>query len=106
MKIKSKFLPIITTIALATCAASAADVSELWTKNCASCHGKDGTGNTVMGKKSGVENYQDAAVQAKFTDAQAVDIITNGKEKMKSFKAKLTAEEIKSLVAYVRAFKK
>ena len=59
-----------------------------------------------MGKKSGAENYQDAKVQAKFTDAQAIEIIKNGKEKMKAFKEKLTDDEIKALVAYIRAFKK
>ena len=86
--------------------ASAADAAENWTKSCASCHAKDGSGNTIMGKKSGVEDYQDAKVQAKFTDAQAIEIIKNGKEKMKSFKDKLTDDEIKALVAYIRAFKK
>ena len=59
-----------------------------------------------MGKKSGCEDYSDAKVQAKFTDAEAIEAIKNGKGKMKSFKDKLTDDEIKSLVAFVRAFKK
>jgi len=28
----------------------AADASATWAQNCASCHGKDGSGNTMMGK--------------------------------------------------------
>ena len=32
-------------------AAFGADAGTLWAQNCASCHGKDGSGNTAMGKK-------------------------------------------------------
>lgn len=106
MSLKSKTILVAVSLITAAGLASAAEVAENWTKNCASCHGKDGSGNTVMGKKSGAEDYQDAKVQAKFTDAQAIEIIKNGKEKMKAFKEKLTDDEIKALVAYIRAFKK
>jgi mono/diheme cytochrome c family protein len=85
--------------------ALAADAAENWNKNCQGCHAKDGSGSTVMGKKNNVDDYRTAAAQAKFTDAQAIAIITDGKEKMKSFKDKLTPDEIKALVAYVRTFK-
>ena len=106
MTIKSKTILLTTSLIAAAQIASAADAAENWAKNCASCHAKDGSGNTVMGKKSGVENYQDAKVQAKFTDAQATEIIKNGMDKMKAFKEKLTDDEIKALVAYIRTFKK
>jgi cytochrome c6 len=104
MKIQT--LLVTTSIVLTAGIASAADVAEVWAKNCASCHAKDGSGSTVMGKKSGAEDYRDPKVQAKFTDEQAIKIIKDGKEKMKPFKDKLTDEEIKALVAHVRAFKK
>ena len=45
-------------------------------------------------------------MQAKFTDADAAKIIADGKGKMKPFQDKLTPDEIKGLVAYIRAFKK
>ena len=106
MKSLTKSLLIIGSIVCSASLASAADAAENWGKMCASCHAKDGSGNTVMGKKSGVGNYTDAAGQAKFTDAEAIKVITDGKDKMKSFKDKLTPEEIKALVAYVRSFKK
>ena len=92
-----------------TCIASmafAGDAAETWNTSCAGCHGKDGSGNTIMGKKAGVADYRDPKVQAKFTDAEATKIITDGKDKMKPFKDKLTADQIKELVAYVRSFKK
>ncbi len=59
-----------------------------------------------MGKKLGIKDYRDPKVQAGFTDAQATEIIENGKEKMKGSKGKLSNDEIKALVAYVRSFKK
>jgi mono/diheme cytochrome c family protein len=82
------------------------DVAEVYAKNCASCHGKDGKGETAMGKKSKVKDYTDAKVQAAFTDAEALKAILEGKEKMKSYKDKVTEAEAKELVQYVRAFKK
>ena len=89
----------------------AADAAANWTQNCASCHGKDGSGNTMMGKKLGVKDYRDAKVQSAFSDAEAERAIkegvkTSGKETMKPFGSKLSDADIKALVKYVRSFKK
>ena len=89
----------------------AADASTTWVQNCASCHGKDGSGNTMMGKKLGVKDYRDAKVQAAFSDAEAERAIkegvkTSGKETMKPFGSKLSDADIKALVKYIRSFKK
>ena len=105
MKATTTTLLIVASIVCSASLASAADAAENWSKMCASCHAKDGSGSTVMGKKNGVEDYRDAKVQGKFTDAQAIQIITDGKEKMKPFKDKLTPDEIKALVAYIRGLK-
>lgn len=91
--------------------ASAAEAKELWDKNCAACHGKDGKGQTNMGKKAGVRDYTDAKVSESLKDDQAFKAVKeglkeDGKEKMKPFSEKLTDDEIKSLVAYIKAFKK
>ena len=88
-----------------------ADAAGLWTQNCASCHGKDGSGSTMMGKKLGVKDYRDAKVQSAFSDAEAERAIkegvkTNGKETMKPFGSKLGDADVKALVAYVRSLKK
>jgi len=87
-----------------------ADARITWVQNCASCHGKDGSGNTMMGKKLGVKDYHDAKVQAAFSDAEAERAIkegvkTNGKETMKPFGSKLSDADIKALVAHIRSFK-
>jgi cytochrome c6 len=84
-------------------AAFAADAGALWAQHCASCHGKDGSGNTAMGKKLGVKDY---SKDQGFSDAEAINIIKNGKGKMKAYKDKLSDADIKALVAYVRSLKK
>ena len=92
--------------------ARADDARALWEKTCASCHGKDGKGDTKMGRKVDVKDYTDAKVQGAFTDEQAIKAVKEGikddkgKERMKPYGELLSDEEIKSLVAYLRAFKK
>ena len=81
----------------------AADAAANWSQNCASCHGKDGSGNTMMGKKLGIKDY---TKQQSFSDAEATNVIKNGKGKMKAYKDKLSDADVKALVAYVRSLKK
>lgn len=81
------------------------DAASIWASKCAMCHGQSGS-PTMMGKKNGAGDYSSAADQAKFTDAEAVAAITAGKGKMKGFGDKLTPDQIKALVAYVRSLKK
>ena len=92
-------------------AARAADVKENWEKNCLKCHGADGKGNTKMGKQSGVKDYTDPKVQEELKDENALKIIKEGivekgKKKMDPYKDKLTEDEIKALIAFIRGFKK
>ena len=84
-------------------AAFGADTGALWAQNCASCHGKDGSGSTAMGKKLGVKDY---TKEQGFSDAEATNVIKNGKGKMKAYKGKLSDADVKALVAYVRGLKK
>jgi len=77
----------------------------LYKSKCQACHGPDGSGDTVMGKKLGAKDLRSAEVQ-KQTDPQITEIITKGREKMKGFEGRLTADEVKTLVAQVRSIKK
>lgn len=79
--------------------------------NCLSCHGKDGKAETKAGRKTKTKDLTDAAYQASFTDEQAFTSIKEGMERdgktvMKAYKDKLSDEEIKELVVFVRAFAK
>src|SRR5213594_3770668 len=65
-----KIASIAACFAIGTASLGAADVKENWEKHCASCHGKDGKGETKAGRKADVKNLTDAAYQATFTDEQ------------------------------------
>ena len=73
---------------------------KLFHDKCSVCHGDDGRGSDV-GKSLDVVDLHSDAVQ-KQTDAQLVDAVMNGKGKMPPNKSRLTAAQIKILVAYVR----
>jgi cytochrome c6 len=73
----------------------------LYKQKCQVCHAPDGSGDTIMGKKLGAKDLKSAEIQ-KLTDAQITEVITKGKDKMKGFEGKLSNDEIKTLVAYVR----
>lgn len=89
---------------LAPAPAAAEDAAALWKAKCASCHGADGTGATPMGKKMNLRDLGSAEVQ-KMTDAQLIEITTKGKNKMPAYEGKLSADQIKALVAHMRTFK-
>lgn len=89
----------------------AADVKENYEKHCAKCHGADGKGDTRMGKKAGVKDYTDAKVLAEMKDDKAFASLKQGmkegdKTRMKPFGDVLNDDEIKALIAHMRAFKK
>jgi len=108
---KKTILLVLAFGAAALLSASAADVKEVYEKNCAKCHGPDGKGDTKMGKKAEVKDLTDPKVQAELKDDQAFKAIkdgikdADGKIKMKPAEG-LSDDEIKALVAYVRTFKK
>jgi cytochrome c6 len=94
---------IVAIVFASSVSAFGADAAALWGQHCASCHGKDGSGNTMMGKKLGLKDYTQ---EQGFSDAEATNVIKNGKGKMKGYKDKLSDADVKALVAYVRSLKK
>src|SRR5271169_2012544 len=81
--------------------ARADDSAALFKSKCAACHGADGKGDTAMGKTFKIRDMASGDVQ-KQTDAELTTITTAGKGKMPAYKDKLTAEQIKGLVGYIR----
>jgi len=79
--------------------------ADLFKAKCAACHGADGAGKTAMGQKFNLRDLGSADVQ-KQSDADLNGIITNGKEKMPAYNGKLTADEISSVVKFIRTLKK
>ena len=74
--------------------AAAGDATQMWNENCAACHGKDGKGKTMMGRKLQIKDMTDSKDQASFTDAKATKTIKegitdNGQVKMKPYRRKI-----------------
>lgn len=92
---------------------SAKKVERIYNAKCASCHGKDGKGQTEQGQKEGCEDMTLASWHDARTDAKIKKSIAEGlseeidgkTRKMKAFADVLEPEEIDALVVYVRAFK-
>jgi mono/diheme cytochrome c family protein len=78
--------------------------ADLYKTKCQMCHGADGKGNTPMGPKIGVRDFHSPVV-AKESDQMLFDITKDGKNKMPAYKGKLTDDQIKDLVKYIRSLK-
>ena len=107
---KRSFALVSLLLCLGASAASASPASEIWTNQCAKCHGADGAGKTKIGQKLKLKDYSDAKVQADLKDediAKAIKngITENGKERMKAF-TDISDADVTALVAYIRTFKK
>ncbi len=81
------------------------DSPSLYKAKCEMCHSADGSGGTPAGKALKARDFASPEVKSE-TDAQLTEILTNGKNKMPAYKGKLTDDQIKGLVAYIRELAK
>jgi mono/diheme cytochrome c family protein len=74
-----------------------------YAKHCEACHGPEGVGGLVKveDKQIKVASLKSPGV-IKHTDYELAKVITSGEEAMPAFKDKLTQEEIRDLVMFVR----
>lgn len=68
---------------------------------CAMCHGQDGKADTPAGKAFKAMPLRDPMV-VNASDEELANIVKNGKNKMPSFKDKLTDDQIKAVITYIR----
>lgn len=80
------------------------DAAALYKAKCQICHGADGKGDTPAGQKLGAKDFHSPEV-AKMSDAELIEAIQKGKGKMQAFEGKLTPDQIKALVKYIRSLK-
>jgi mono/diheme cytochrome c family protein len=80
----------------------AQDAASLYKAKCSACHGADGKGGTPVGKKMGIKDFASPEVQ-KISDDGLAAIISDGKNKMPSYKKSLKPDEIKELAGYIRS---
>jgi mono/diheme cytochrome c family protein len=74
-------------------------------KKCASCHGKDGSGNPKMAKMLKVELAVNTESVAGMSDDDLTKLLTEGRGKKKPVKG-LSDDDMKNVIAYVRTLKK
>lgn len=86
--------------------ASARSATQLYSKNCSSCHGRDGRARTLKAKRNHARNLSDSDWQERASDERIFNAIMNGKGKMPAYGKKLSEQEIDRLVTFVRGLSK
>jgi mono/diheme cytochrome c family protein len=93
----------------ASATVSARTASQLYSKYCVSCHGRNGRSQTTKGKFSHARDLTDSNWQDDVSDERLFNSIMNGRNvrgNMPAFSDKLNEQEADSLVGYVRKFRK
>lgn len=83
--------------------AMADDAEALYKSKCQVCHAADGKGSPG-GQKLGVKDFHSPEVE-KQTDAELIEATKQGKGKMPAYDKKLTDDQIKQLIKYIRSLK-
>jgi mono/diheme cytochrome c family protein len=74
-----------------------------YTRTCAACHGQAGVPAPAMATSMGIPNFTDPHGVAAKPDSVLAASIHNGKGKMPAYGSRLTAEQIRALVTYIKA---
>lgn len=94
------FVVVATSLLLVQSLRAQEGAQDIYDHKCAVCHGKDGLGNTVKGKKVHVK---DVHANMKDSEAEMIKAVTNGKgDDMDSYKKEYSQDQIKELVEYYR----
>jgi len=86
-------------------ATSAGQGEALYNKNCASCHGNPGKGNS-MKTLNPIPPDLSSAKSQELTDGELFYILTTGRGVMPSFKSVLSEDERWKVISYLRSFNK
>ncbi len=84
-----------------------AKVKQIYTIDCAMCHGANGDGNTDVAKDMHLTlaNWTDPKALADKTDEQLLAMIRKGNDKMPpEDKSRATDDEVKGLLTYIKGF--
>jgi len=87
-------------------ASPAESAQDVYLDKCAVCHAKDGSGNTVKGRKLKVKDLR-APESQKLSETEMIEIVSKGKGKdMDGFEKELGKDLIKQIVEYYRGLAK
>jgi len=79
--------------------------ADIYKTKCSACHGKNGAGDSMLGKNLKLRPLASDEVQ-KHSDDELFTIISKGKNRMPPFDRKLSRDQIRDLVKYIRSLKK
>ncbi len=89
-------------VGMRTAVAQAPDGQALYKQNCVACHGATGVPAPAMAKALGIPTF-DATLLSKVSEDSMLAVLKNGAGKnMKSFKDKLSADQMAAVIKYVR----
>ncbi len=89
----------------ATAAFAQGSGADVFKSKCALCHGTDGLATTPAGKALKAASFKNPDI-IKAKDADLIAIVKAGKNKMPSFNGKISDDQIKAAIAYVRTLQK
>jgi len=106
VKLKVRGLATICAVALFISPVYAQDgAADIYKAKCQMCHGPDGLGNTPAGKIAKIVSFKDPSI-VNAADSDLIPVVKNGKNKMPAFAGKLSDDQIKSVMAYIRTLQK
>ena len=88
---------------------AARSASQIYSRYCVSCHGRDGKSQTSKGKNSHARDLTNAEWQDDVSDERVFNSIMNGRNvrgNMPAFSKKINQQEADALVGFVRGLKK
>ena len=79
--------------------------AQLYTRSCVACHGATGVPAPAMATSMGVPNFTDAHGVGAKPDSVLATSIRAGKGKMPAYGTRLSADQIRHLVTYIKAMR-
>jgi cytochrome c6 len=105
MKMNRSLLILAAGVCITSCLGFAQSAGQATYKaKCQSCHGSTGIPYPGIAKNLGVKPIDDPEVR-KHSEAEMIKVTEEGKGKMPAYKGKLTDEQIKDAVSYLRSLK-
>jgi mono/diheme cytochrome c family protein len=85
--------------------AQADSAADNYKAHCSACHDTTGAGDTMIGKNLKLRSLSSAEVQER-SDDELFAIISKGRNRMPAFDRKLSKDQIRDVVRYLRSLKK
>lgn len=102
---QSARLCFISMLAISTISFAQGSGADTYKSKCQMCHAADGSGNTPAGKSTKARPFNSPDV-VKMSDDDLIAVTKKGKNKMPSYAGKLSDDQIKDVIAYIRTLQK